>query len=193
MLVRARALTAAEGRALRRLASARTASARAVERARIVWLSASGLAVAEVAREVSRTAETVRTWIKRFNADGLAGLRDAARGGRPARYTAEQVGRIIELALADPDALDLPFGCWTLDRLQRYANEVLEIPVKRARIAELLAREGLRWRAQESWFGQRVDPEFAEKRAPLCVKPGVRRPPGRRGGAVGRRRPRGVA
>ena len=29
---------------------------------------------------------------------------------------------------------------------------------------EILLHEGLRWRKHETWFGERVDPEFAEKR-----------------------------
>jgi hypothetical protein len=48
--------------------------------------------------------------------------------------------------------------------LQYYANEVLGIPIKRARIGQVLLAEGLRWRSQETWFGERVDPAFAEKR-----------------------------
>jgi len=177
--VRVRELTAAEEAQVRRLARSRIAPARLVERARIVWLSAAGRAVAEIAAEVGRTPRTVRLWLRRFDEGGVQGLRDAARGGRPARYTAGQVGRVVELALSDPDALDLPFGCWTLDRLQRYANEVLGIPIRRARIAEVLAREGLRWRAQESWFGQRVDPDFAEKRGRSSGSTPSRRPAAR--------------
>lgn len=176
MGVQARPLTPAEGEALRRLARSRTAAARLVERARIVWLSARGQPVSAIAAEVRHTAGTVRLWLGRFNARGLAGLRDAPRAGRPARYSAEQVGRVVELALSDPDALGLPFGCWTLDRLQQYANEALGIPIRRARIGELLLKEGLRWRAQESWFGQRVDPEFAEKRGPSSGSTPSRRP-----------------
>jgi transposase len=193
--VRARPLTAGEERALRRLASSRTASARAVERARIVWLSAGGRPVGEIARAVGRTPETVRAWIKRFNERGQAGLGDAARGGRPARYTAEQVGAVIELALSDPGALDLPFGCWTLGRLQGYANEVLGIPIRRARIGALLLKEGLRWRQQESWFGQRVDPQFAEKRGPSSGSTPSRRPAARSSAwtSSARRRPRASA
>jgi transposase len=193
--VQVRPLAAGEETVLRRLAASRTAPAREVERARIVWLSAGGQPVAEVARAVGRTAETVRTWIKRFNAGGVAGLRDARRGGRPARYSAEQVGRVVELALADPDALDLPFGCWTLGRLQDYANGVLGIPIKRARIGELLLKEGLRWRQQESWFGQRVDPDFAEKRGPSSASTPIRRPPARSSAwtSSARNRPRASA
>ena len=36
--------------------------------------------------------------------------------------------------------------------------------MKPSRIDEILLAEGLRWRSQESRFGERVDPEFAEKR-----------------------------
>jgi transposase len=195
MHVQARQVTAGEQEQLRRLARSRIAPARMVERARIVWLSAQGQPVAVIAGEVGRTADTVRGWIKRFNAQGLAGLRDVARGGRPARYTAEQVGRVVELALSDPDALDLPFGCWTLDRLQEYANQVLGIPIKRARIGELLAREGLRWRTQETWFGQRVDPEFTEKRGPWSASTPSRLPkrPSSAWMSLARSRPRAFA
>src|SRR5215208_1055681 len=35
---------------------------------------------------------------------------------------------------------------------------------RRSRIDEILLKAGLRWRRQETWFGARVDPEFAEKR-----------------------------
>jgi hypothetical protein len=37
--------------------------------------------------------------------------------------------------------------------------------MKRSRIDEILLREGLRWRKHETWFGERVDPDFAEKRS----------------------------
>ncbi len=164
-----RALEEDERRAVQRLAHSRTAPARLVERARIVWLAAQGETLTAITRTVGRSLPMVRLWVGRFNAQGLAGLQDSPRGGRPRRYSAEQVGELIELAMTDPDSLDLPFGSWTLDRLQYYANEVLGIPIKRARIGELLLAEGLRWRSQETWFGERVDPEFAEKRGPSSV------------------------
>jgi transposase len=62
--------------------------------------------------------------------------------------------------------LDLPFASWTLDRLAAYLQEAKGIAMKRTRIDELLLAEGLRWRSQETWFGERVDPAFAEKRGP---------------------------
>ena len=106
----------------------------------------------------------MRDWIKRFNAEGLAGLDDRPRSGKPPTYTPEQTGAVIAAALSDPQDLGQPFGSWTLDRLVAYLSEQKALPIKRSRISELLVAEGLRWRQQETWFGERVDPTFAEKR-----------------------------
>jgi transposase len=148
------------------LAQSRTAAARTVERAKIIWLASQGWRVPAIARDVRLNDDTVRLWLKRFNADGLDGLHDRPRAGRPATYTAEQAGEVVALSLTDPQSLDLPFASWTLDRLTAYLHEVKRIPMSRARIGKLLVAEGLRWRTQETWFGERVDPAFAEKRGP---------------------------
>src|SRR5919197_4075701 len=115
MVVRLREFAADEREAVRRLVQSRTAPARAVERARIVWLASLGRSTAAVARELRLSGKTVRLWVRRFNAAGLSGLRDRPRAGRPARYAPEQVGAVVALALSEPDALDPPFGWWALD------------------------------------------------------------------------------
>lgn len=163
-LLRVRELNEEERAEVRRLAHSRTAAARLVERARIVWLSAEGHRVAAIAAEVGCHAQTVRLWLTRFNAGGVAGLQDVARPGGPATYTPEQVGAVVAAALSDPQALGQPFGDWTYDRLAAYLNEAAGVAIKRSRIHELLVAEGLRWRQQETWFGKRVDPDFAAKR-----------------------------
>lgn len=107
---------------------------------------------------------TVRRWIQRCNAQGVPGLTDAPRQGRPTTYTAQEVGVVIATSLTPPDNLGLPFGSWTLDRLVAYLHETHGIMMRRSRIGEILQAEGIRWRTQETWFGERVDPAFAEKR-----------------------------
>jgi transposase len=183
MAIRLRVLTEKERAAIERLAQSRTVAARLVERARIIRAAAEGKRVRIIAAELQVHPETVRLWIKRMNAQGLDGLRDEERSGRPATYTPEVVGEVIATALTKPTTLGLPFGSWTLDRLEVDLNEEKGIPIKRTRIDELLIAEGLRWRSQETWFGERaalertpaetgkaakkerpVDPAFAEKR-----------------------------
>ena len=151
---------------LEQLAHSRKAAARLVQRARVIWLSHQGYRVSAIASEVDLSHQSVRVWITRFNDRGLPGLEDESRSGRPVTYTPEQVSVVIETSLTKPDTLGLPFACWTLDRLAAYLNEQKSIGMKRSRIDELLIQEGLRWRMQETWFTERVDPDFAEKRGP---------------------------
>ena len=166
-LLRLRPLSAGEEREMARLARSRTASARLVERARIVGLAAQGHRVPAIAAELGISEPVVRRWLERFNAGGVAGLADAPRSGRPVTYTPEQVGEVVAASLTNPQELGLPFASWTLDRLTAYLNEERGIAIKRSRIGEILHAEGLRWRQQETWFGERPDPAFAAKRGPL--------------------------
>ena len=170
-----RPLTEEEARDVGRAARSRTEPARAVERARIVWLAHQGWRVPAIAREVGVCEQTVRAWLKRFAERGLGGLRDAARPGRPPTYTPEEVGEVVAASLTKPDDLGLPFGSWTLDRLAAYLGEERGIAIKRSRIGESLHDEGLRWRTEETWFGARPDPAFAEKRGRSSPSP-KRRP-----------------
>jgi transposase len=159
-----RPLTEEETHAIDRLAHSRTEPARAVERARIVWEARQGARVPAIARALGITEATVRLWLKRFNAEGVGGLKDAPRSGRPPVYDANEVGEVIAASLTKPDELGLPFGSWTLDRLTAYLQEQKGLGIGRTRIGEILRTEGLRWRTQETWFGERVDPDFVAKR-----------------------------
>ena len=159
-----RPLTDEEATALRRLADGQKVEARLRERARICWRAHEGQRVREIRAALHLDERTVRRWIRRFNAQGLPGLTDAPRQGRPTTYTTQEVGTVIATSLTPPDHLGLPFGSWTLDRLVVYLMETHGIRMKRSRIGEILQAEGVRWRTQETWFGERVDPEFAAKR-----------------------------
>src|SRR3954470_12173585 len=159
-----RSLSPEERQAVEDLSNSRPADARAVERAGIIAAVAAGEKVAPAARRLGVSRPTIYRWVQRFNLQGPAGLHDMPRSGRPATYPPEQVAEALAAALTDPQSLGLPYGSWTLDRLQDYLNGHKKIPIKRSRIDEILIAEGLRWRQQESWFGERVDPDFAAKR-----------------------------
>jgi transposase len=158
--------SADEREAVARLARSRTAAARQVERATVVVAALEGTGVGAIAKRFRLSPATVYLWLHRFEEHGLAGLADQPRGGRPPTYTPEQVSQIIATALTAPQSLGRSFASWTLDRLAAYLAEEKGITMKRSRLDELLRAEGLRWRKQETWFGARVDPDFAEKRGP---------------------------
>jgi transposase len=156
--------SAEERVAVERVARSRTAQARQVERAKVVLAALQGEGVGAIAARFHVSPATVYLWLHRFETQGLAGLADKPRGGRPPTYTREQVSTIVATALTDPQVLGQAYSSWTLDRLAAYLAEQQGITMKRSRLDELLLAEGLRWRKQESWFGERVDPEFAQKR-----------------------------
>jgi transposase len=166
MKLRVRELSEAERSTIRAWSGTRAGSVRLRDRATIIAWSAEGWWVSDIARIVRVSPGMVRKWITRFNGLGLDGLQDQPRSGRPPPYTAEQIGEVIAVSLLKPDSLGLPFGCWTLDRLQAYLNEERGLAIKRSRINALLVAEGLRWRTDETWVGDRAHPKFADKRGP---------------------------
>jgi len=171
-----RAVTEDERAAVRRLARSRAAPARAVERAQVVEKALEGAAVEEIAVQLHLSRATVYLWLHRFEERGVSGLQDHPRGGRPPTYSREQVSQILATALERPEKLGLPYASWTLDRLAAYLAEHKGITMKRSRLDELLLREGLRWRKEENWFGERVDPEFAANRGPSSASTALPQP-----------------
>lgn len=71
----------------------------AVRRARIVLRSAEGIGPTALAAELGCSPQTVLTWRERYRTDGIAGLVDAPRAGRP--ITIDQVA-VIERTLHPP-------------------------------------------------------------------------------------------
>ena len=149
---------------LGRAARARPLGAGRVRRARIVLHALEGLTAPEIGARMGLCGATVRHRLKRFNARGLGGLEEDLRTGRPPAYSAEQRSAVIDTALTRPaDHLGLPFAPWTLDRLVAYLGE-RGMATRRSRISEIFLRGGLKGRQEESWFGARVDPDFARER-----------------------------
>src|SRR5512142_3366193 len=85
---------------------------RQAARAVMVLLSLHELPAAQIAALLDCHPATVRRWIGRFNREGLAGLADRPRSGRPALGGRRLTSRIAAL-------LQRP-GPWTLPRIRRY-------------------------------------------------------------------------
>jgi transposase len=143
--------------------------------ARLVWRAHQGETPPTRAETLGLSAETVRRRMRRFNTEGLAALEDHHRSGRPATFSPEQVATVVALALTAAQSRGLPFASWTLDRRAAYLSEHKALAIRRSRIDEILLAEGLRWRRHETWFGERVDPEFAEQRGASRGSPPPRR------------------
>jgi hypothetical protein len=81
---------------LERRARAHTSPVRVARRAQIILLAAQGVPNRQVARRVGIKESYVSLWRRRFASEGLAGLEDRPRPGRPRKRARE------ELAVAGP-------------------------------------------------------------------------------------------
>lgn len=159
-----RPFTADEQSYLETLSRSHKATRQASDRALILLRSAAREAVSEIANRIGCRPETVLNVVKRFNACGLSSLEDNLRSGRPPTYDEDERGRMIATAKTHPQHFSLPYSHWTLTRLVEYVNQHLDIPISRSQLGEILEREGLKWYQEKTYFTERPDPQFAEKR-----------------------------
>jgi transposase len=165
MALTLRALTDEECEKIERLVRAQSAPVRLVRRARIIHLAAQGLSAPVIAQQLGVSEKAVRQRIERFAAEGMVGLDDAPRCGRPRTYTEDVYSQVVAKARGLPpkpaDEEVSPTCHWTLDRLQTaLAQDGLTI--KRSQIRRLLKAEHIKWQKPRTWL-ESPDPDFAEK------------------------------
>jgi transposase len=95
-------ITPEEKTELQRRVVSRTVSQRDGLRARIILLRAQGRKEADVARAVGTSMNTVSTWSKRFERNGLNGLKDEPGRGRKAWLEAEKVRQVVTRVVQPP-------------------------------------------------------------------------------------------
>ena len=161
-----------ENAELRRLASSRTHPFRTVQRAKLIvsMLDDNTLTASQASKKVGfKSLNSGACWVKRFNEDGIQGLADKPKSGKPRIHSDEVRGQLIDLALQKPRSLGYPFELWTLIRLQTAFKERTGIYLSDSTIWVWLKEEGLNWKRQQSWFREveKQDEEFVEKRGPL--------------------------
>src|SRR5215213_9176962 len=98
-------LSEAEERELRRRAAQYTRSHREVIRAKVVLLAAEGYHDSEIARRLDCTDKTAGKWRRRFASEGLAGLDERPRPGRPRSFSPrrDRRGQGAGVRAAGPD------------------------------------------------------------------------------------------
>ncbi|WP_405124837.1 IS630 family transposase [Ralstonia pseudosolanacearum] len=75
-----------------------------VRRAKIVLMAADGHSNAEIAAQCAVTPPAVTHWKRRFVAQGLAGLHDQAKSGRPRTHDDEAVAELLSKVLRETPA-----------------------------------------------------------------------------------------
>src|SRR3954454_10136879 len=86
-----------------RCAAGRCRGAAAARRMLALALVLEGASREDAARAAGMDRQTLRDWVHRDNAEGLAGLHDRPRSGRPPRLTPEQMGELENVVEQGPD------------------------------------------------------------------------------------------
>jgi transposase len=136
-------LTPAQRAELERRLRARTTERRVHDRLEMVRAVADGATVPAAARALGRHPQTVRQAVKRFLAEGFAGLADRPRPGRPPR-----LGEADLLALEARLDEDAASGArtWTLGQAAGWLAEERGVSVSPDRLGVLLKRRDVRWK-----------------------------------------------
>lgn len=156
-------LAAAERRRLKQLAYSHTAPYQQVIRVRIVLDAAHGYSNAKISRRRGVTVDTVRLWRGRYADEGMKGLADRPRSGRPPKFTPVQVAEIKALACQLPAETGVPLSRWSCPDL---AGEVvargIAAAISASTVRRILAADALKPWQYQTWIFIR-DPDFAAK------------------------------
>ncbi|MDA1192879.1 MAG: helix-turn-helix domain-containing protein [Candidatus Poribacteria bacterium] len=134
----------------------------------ILRASSQGQRVRRIAANLNWHEESVRRVLRRFNRDGLDGLRPQPRPGRlglERLLTDEALTAALELARQSPQLFGLTQPVWTSKALANvaYQRELLSFPVTGKRLRRMLERQGYSWKSVKAWLIS-PDPRYEEKR-----------------------------
>ena len=122
------------------------------QRARIVLLADEGIGTNEIVHRVGVSKPTVIGWKKRYTAEGLAGLDDRPKSGRPA--TVDEVA--VVLATLEPPPARLGVTHWSSRLLAD------QLGISNVWVARIWRKWGLQpWRRESFKFS--TDPELVAK------------------------------
>lgn len=134
--------------------------ARAFRRVLAILEVSEGKAIAEVARTLGVTRQSVYNWVAR----DVRVLRDAPRSGRPRLWTAESQAALQALLEVSPERFGYPGANWTVPMLQEQLARGLGKRYSDDTVRRGLQGLGYVWK--RSRYVLEPDPERGEKGAP---------------------------
>lgn len=125
-----------------RAASAKAPSVLAARRLLALALVLDGADRTSAARSCGMDRQTLRDWVHRYNAEGLAGLNDRKAPGRAAKLTVEQKQQLAALVEAGPDLDKDGVVRWRRVDLQARIEELFGVEMHERTVGKPLAELG---------------------------------------------------
>lgn len=147
---------------LRRWVRAGTTEQRMAQRARIVLAAAEGQPSRRIAAREGVSEPTVARWRHRYAAEGINGLCDRPRSGRPRVYGHDdRLAVVKQVTEVPPD----PASRWTLAALEEALADT--VGISDTQIHAILCDLDLKPWQSRSWLTSH-DPDFWDKAADVC-------------------------
>jgi putative transposase len=148
---------------LRRLAR-RESNGRVASRLLALANALDGMARGQAARQAGMDRQTLRDWVVRFNAEGMDGLRDRPKSGRPVWLDDGQLAALKALVLRGPDPERDGVSTWRAQDLCRIVERRCGVRYSENGMLRLLHDLGLSWQKARP-----VHPE-ADRKAQAAFK-----------------------
>lgn len=127
---------------------------RYVVRARAILALADGAKYKDVRQQTGLSSTAIRKWKRRFMSEGLTGLSDAPRTGRPRVHDLSKRVRVIQAACEKPEG---GYQRWSQRRLAAHFG------MSQSTISEILSKADIKPHKTQYWCGKSPDPEFESK------------------------------
>lgn len=148
-------------------AVSRQAIGRVALRAHMVLLSDRGFTVPQIAAIHACGEDVVRTWLHRYEREGVAGLEDEPRRGRPPKDPL--AGPIVDAqASQSPPCSGHVQACWSVTLLAAFLARRFRLVLSCASIRRYLHHMGWRWARPRLAAARKPDPEAEAKRFALA-------------------------
>src|SRR5438309_10236638 len=143
-----------------------------------VLLVAQGMTCPDAARILGDAPRSVENWVHRFERDGLAGLTEGERSGRPSRLDEEQVREINRVLGAKPSDAGMQANVWDGKTLSAWIEKTYGVQLGVRQCQRLFRQFEFRLRKPRPW----PEPIPGGRRS-------IKKPPptedGREGGSLG--------
>lgn len=137
----------------------RSEDARYDHRLHAILLVAQGLSGHDVARWLGDSPRAVAYWVSRFIEEGLAGLVELERPGRPPRLSEDQVKEIDLVLRGSPSEYGLTGNLWDGKTLSAFVKERWDLTLGVRQCQRLFRQLGFRLRKPRPQIAS-ADPEL---------------------------------
>jgi transposase len=139
------------------------AEVRLHRRARMLVLAARGLTTTAIAKELKTSRYRVGLWLKRYLSDGVKGLSDRPRKGRPRTISSLERHRVVAAACQAPRELGRERDLWSLDALsQAVVESELVRAISASSVGRILRGADIKPHLVKMWCHSK-DPDYQEK------------------------------